>query len=82
MRGKAPAAWLGLFCVLFYRGSPRQFWGMKALMIPRSTSIMETLEGKKVRIVSWDQKTNKVKVKCLKTGLPFTVMSPYLRPVK
>jgi hypothetical protein len=55
---------------------------MKTLRIPRNTAILETLEGKKVRVVSWDTTTNKVKVKCLKTGLPFTVMSPYLRPSK
>ena len=52
---------------------------MKRLLAPQKTAIVELLDGRKVRIVSFDPFTKKVNVKSLATGLPFTVTESEVR---
>ncbi|WP_375435084.1 hypothetical protein [uncultured Hymenobacter sp.] len=52
---------------------------MKRLLVPQKTAVVELLDGRKVRIISFDPFSKKVNVKSLATGLPFTTTEDQLR---
>jgi hypothetical protein len=51
---------------------------MKNTMIPRKTTICKLADGHQVRIIDMNAVTEKVRVKSLRTGLPFSVQRCFL----
>jgi hypothetical protein len=51
---------------------------MKNLLVPRQLMIAQLADGHPVRVLSLDAKTDKVKVKSMRTGLPFSISRSFV----
>ena len=51
---------------------------MKNCLIPAKLLICKLADGHKVRVLGLDPKTDKLKVKSLRTGLPFTIARSFV----
>jgi hypothetical protein len=51
---------------------------MKNLLVPRKLMICQLADGHPVRVIDLDKKTDKARVKSLRTGLPFSIHRAFL----
>lgn len=51
---------------------------MKNILVPRQLMLCQLADGHPVRVLSLNPKTDKLKVKSLLTGLPFTISRSFV----
>lgn len=58
--------------------NPNSPFLMNQIMVPRKLMVCKLADGHLVRVIDLNQKTDKVRVKSLRTGLPFSIQRAFL----